>query len=71
MLRIPDFVKSELLYIKENANLTEREETLLNLRNKEIPLEQCAERMNCSVSTVYRVSRSMKRKIFKILDDDR
>lgn len=55
-MRIPDFIKSEIDYIKDNANMTEREEMLFYLRNKEIPLEECAERMNCSVSTVYRIN---------------
>lgn len=67
MLRIPDFVKSEIDYIKENANMTEREEMLFYLRNKEFSLEECAERMNCSISTVYRINKSMKRKIKKVI----
>lgn len=66
-MRITEFVKSEIVYIKDNANLTDREETLFDLRNREIPLEECAERMNCSVSTVYRINKGMKRKIFKII----
>ena len=67
MLRIPDFVKSEIDYIKDNANMTEREEMLFYLRNKEISLEQCAERMNCSVSTVYRINKSMKKKVMRVI----
>lgn len=67
MLRIPDFVKSEIDYIKDNANMTEREEILFSLRNKEIPFEECAERMNCSVSTVYRINKSMKKKIMRVI----
>lgn len=66
-MRIPDFVKSEIDYIKDNANMTEREEMLFFLRNKEIPLEECAERMNCSVSTVYRINKSMKKKIMRVI----
>lgn len=67
MLRIPDFVKSEIEYIKENANMTPREDQLFELRNKEVSLEECAELMNCSISTVYRINKSMKRKIMKVL----
>lgn len=67
MLRIPDFIKSEIDYIKDNANMTEREEMLFYLRNKEIPLEECAERMNCSVSTVYRINKSMKKKVMRVI----
>ncbi len=66
-MKIPDFVKSEIDYIKENANFTEREENLFYMRNKELSLEECAERMNCSISTVYRVNKSMKKKIKKVL----
>lgn len=67
MLKIPDFVKSEIDYIKENANMTPRETQLFELRNKEKSLEECAERMNCSISTVYRINKSMKRKIMKVI----
>lgn len=66
-MRIPDFIKSEIEYIKENANMTAREEQLFELRNKENSLEECAERMNCSVSTVYRINKSMKKKIMRVI----
>ena len=66
-MRIPDFVKSEIDYIKENANMTPREAQLFDLRNKENSLEECAEHMNCSVSTVYRINKSMKKKILKVI----
>lgn len=66
-MRIPDFVKSEIDYIKDNANMTPREEQLFELRNKENSLEECAEHMNCSLSTVYRINKSMKRKIMKVI----
>lgn len=67
MLRIPDFIQSEIECIKENANMTPREETLFDLRNKEHSLEECAEVMNCSVSTVYRINKSMKKKIMRVI----
>lgn len=66
-MRIPDFVKSEIDYIKDNANMTPRETELFDLRNKENSLEECAEHMNCSVSTVYRINKSMKKKIMKVI----
>ena len=66
-MRIPDFVKSEIDYIKDNANMTPREEQLFELRNKENSLEECAEHMNCSVSTVYRINKSMKKKIMRVI----
>ena len=57
----------EIDYIKENSNMTPREEQLFNLRNKEYSLEECAEYMNCSISTVYRVNKSMKKKIMRVI----
>lgn len=66
-MRIPDFVKSEIDYIKDNANMTKREEELFSYRNKEYSLEQCAEMMNCSISTVYRINKSMKKKIMRVI----
>lgn len=66
-MRIPDFVKSEIDFIKENANMTPREEQLFSLRNKEYSLEECAEYMNCSISMVNRVNKSMKKKILRVL----
>lgn len=66
-MKIPNFTKPELEYIVEQANLTEREETLLWLRNNEHSLEECAEMMDFSLSTINRISKSMKAKIIRIL----
>lgn len=67
MLKIPDFTRREIEYIKENANFTERESALFDLRNKEIPHERCAELLHISVSTEKRASRKMLDKIKRIL----
>lgn len=67
MIKIPDFTKKELDYIKDNANFTERELNLFELRNKEHSIEECAEIMNVSTSTIDRVNRKMKNKIIRIL----
>lgn len=67
MLKIPDFTKPEIDYIKANANFTKQEEQLFNLRNDENCLEYCAEIMNISVSTVKRINKKMKAKIIKII----
>lgn len=59
----------DIEYIKKYANLTEREETLLELKNRKKPpsIEECAEIMDMSVSTVSRTTKSLKRKIIRIL----
>lgn len=67
MLKIPDFTKQEIDYIKENANFTTQESALFELRNKEYSFERCAELMNISVSTAYRISNKMKKKIIKVI----
>lgn len=67
MLKIPDFTKPEIDYIKSNANFTIQERELFDLRNSEYSLEECAEKMNVSVSTIYRISKKMKKKILKLI----
>lgn len=67
MLKIPDFTKPEIDFIKQNANFTRQEIELFDLRNDENSLEYCAELMNVSVSTIKRINKKMKAKIIKIL----
>lgn len=67
MLKIPDFTKHEIDYIIENANFTERELRLFELRNKEYSHEQCAELLNVSTSTEKRANKKMLIKIMKTL----
>lgn len=66
-LKICDFVNSELEHIRSEANFTKEQATLFDLRVKNIPLEECAEKMNVSVSTVYRINKTVKMKIEKVL----
>ena len=66
-MKICDFVNSELEYIRSEANFTKEQATLFDLRVKNIPLEECAEKMNVSVSTVYRINKTVKMKIEKVL----
>lgn len=62
MFKIPDLTEFDLRNLRENGNLTIRERTLLDLRNQEISLEECAEIMNMSVSTVSRTMKKLKSK---------
>jgi len=64
---IPDFTKSEIEYIQDNANFTEQQTTLFVLRNMDYTYEQCADMMNVSLSTVKRIGKKMKAKILKII----
>lgn len=67
MLKIPDFTKRDINYLLENCNFTKQEEQLFLLRNEEYSLENCSEIMNVSISTVYRISKKMKKKILKVI----
>lgn len=57
---------SELRLFETECNFTESELQLFKLRSKDIPLEQCAEKMNISTSCVKRLSRKVKSKIDRV-----
>lgn len=65
-MKICDFVASELNYIRSNANFTKDEAELFELRANDLSLEECAELMNVSVSTVNRLNKKLKIKVGKI-----
>lgn len=65
-MKICGFTRKEIEYCINECNFTESELQLFNMRCKDIPLEQCAEEMNISVSTVKRISRKMKSKIVRV-----
>ncbi|MCM1057247.1 MAG: hypothetical protein NC517_06540 [Firmicutes bacterium] len=60
---IPDFSREKREYFRRECNFTPREEQLFDLRNQEYSLEECAVIMNCSDSTVSRISKRMLCKI--------
>lgn len=60
-----EFIKEEIDFYLREANFDERERSLFLYRNSKILLEEVAEKMNCSVSTINRINRTMKTKIIK------
>jgi predicted DNA-binding protein (UPF0251 family) len=56
---------SEADYLQAVCNFTKDENILFELRLQDIPLEECAERMNISVPTVKRISQRVNKKIEK------
>ena len=64
-MQIRDLTMSEADYLQAVCNFTKDENTLIELRLQEIPLEECAERMNISVPTVKRISQRVNKKIEK------
>ena len=65
-LKVYDFTVPELNYFRTYCNFTKDEEILFELRAKNMPLEQCAEIMNVSVSTIKRLSRKVNNKIIRV-----
>lgn len=62
-LQIRDFTQTEADYLQAVCNFTAEENTLFELRLKDIPLEECAERMSRSVDSVKQLSRKVNAKI--------
>ena len=62
-MKICDFTQTEIDYYLVACNFTADEERLFLLRAKDVPLEECAERMNISVPTVKRISHRVKEKL--------
>lgn len=63
---ISDFTKPELDYFRENCNFTRDERALFEYRVKGCSLEECAEMMCVSISTVKRISRKVNSKIIRV-----
>lgn len=66
-MKISNFIQEEIEQIIKKANFTDREKDLFDLRNKEKTLEECAEILGYSLSTVNRLNKEIKRKIMRII----
>ena len=65
-MKIYDFTVPELEYFRAQCNFTLEERALFDMRSLNIPLEQCAENMNVSVSTAKRISKKVNSKIVRV-----
>ena len=66
-MKICDFTKPELDLFRKECNFTKDELELFCMRANNIPLEECAERMNLSVSAVKQKSQKINSKIKRVL----
>lgn len=66
-MKIYSFTRPELDYFELECNFTSDELKQFRLRAKAMPLEDCAEEMNVSVSTVKRLSRRVNDKIERVV----
>ena len=62
-MRIRDLTLPEADYLQAVCNFTREENILFEMRLHDIPLEECADRMNISVPTVKRLSQRINAKI--------
>ena len=62
-MKICDFTQTEAEYLEMVCNFTKDENTLFQLRLKDIPLEECAAQMNRSVDSIKQLSRKVNSKI--------
>lgn len=67
IMKICKFVMPEIRILIDNCNFTQDELVLFNLRARDIPLEECAEIMNMSVSSVKRISQHVGWKIERVV----
>ena len=65
-MKICEFTMPEIRFILAEGNFTEDENILFLLRCDDVPLEECAERMNVSLSTAKRLNKRIKCKIDKL-----
>lgn len=66
-MQIRDFTQTEADYLETVCNFTPDENSLFQLRLKDIPLETCAEQLQISVPTVNRLHKRVLVKIKKEL----
>lgn len=62
-MQIREFTQTEADYLEAVCNFTPEEMTLFRLRLKDVPLEECADRMNRSIDSVKQLSRRVNAKI--------
>lgn len=60
---ICNFTRSEADYLEMVCNFTDDELALFELRLRDIPLEECAERMHRSIDAIKTLSRKVNAKI--------
>lgn len=66
-LRFADMVQSEIDVCLKQCNFDERQRSVFLMRTQNIPIEEIAEEINCSVSTVDRCVKTIKNKISKCI----
>lgn len=66
-MKVCDFVKPELDFLRENCNFVNLEAEIFEMRAKGIPLEEIAEALNIAPNTAFKTSQKINKKINKVL----
>lgn len=66
-MKISNFTKPELDYLREQCNFVNHEKTLFDMRASGCTIEEAAEVMNISTEHAYRISRQVNDKIIRVL----
>lgn len=66
-MKISDFVKPELEYLREQCNFVGIETEVFELRSKGVPLELIAEEVNLTIDGVKKISRKINNKIARTI----
>jgi len=67
-MKISDFIKPELEYLREQCNFVGAEAEVFELRSKGVPLERIAEQVNLTVDGVKKVSCKVNSKITRLMN---
>lgn len=66
-MKISDFIKPELEYLREQCNFVGIETEVFELRSKGVPLELIAEEVNLTIDGVKKISRKINNKIARTI----
>lgn len=66
-MKISDFIKPELEYLREQCNFVGIETEVFELRSKGVPLELIAEEVNLTIDGVKKISRKINKKIARTI----
>ncbi len=65
-MKVSDFTKPELNYLRDNCNFVNDEVQVFELRSQGLTLEDIAETLNMSVTGIYKVSQKVNKKIQRV-----
>lgn len=66
-MRISQFTKPELDYLRENCNFVNLELDVFDLRSRGYTLQEIADKLNVSIEWCRNISRRVNKKIDKVL----